>query len=268
MSNSLTYKTIGVFKLNIFDFTRIIQSVHMALDPRVRTLMFFCLLLLAMDSSIAAILTGVMFLAALLGIEPHGYNRFWNSSKYFLMLVPLTFGFHLLLATDIFGAAQSISLNEAIEKALFFTSRVGLLVSAGAYFSMSVDPASLTESLREFVTPIGKIGISIERLLLVFLLTLSFAPIISEQATRIKEAQIARGISTGSNLFSRISKTLPTLIPLFTLSLNRAERLALILDSRGYNAPVKRTSLKKFKFTKSDYFVSVLSIAITLFVII
>ena len=206
-------------------------------------------------------------LTTLLGIETHGYKRFWNSSKYFLMLVSLTFGFHLLMATDLFGAAQSISFIESVENAVFFTGRVGLLVSAGAYFTMSVDPASLTESLREFITPLGKIGLSIERILLVFLLTLSFAPIISEQATRIREAQIARGISMGSNLLSRISKMLPVMIPLFTLSISRAERLALILDSRGYNAPVKRTSLKKFKFGKSDYLVSILSSTITLLVI-
>ncbi|MCH7819389.1 MAG: energy-coupling factor transporter transmembrane protein EcfT [Candidatus Marinimicrobia bacterium] len=239
----------------------------MALDPRVRTLLFFCLLLLAMKSGFTAFLTGVIMLTTLLGIETHGYKRFWNSSKYFLMLVPLTFGFHLLMATDLFGAAQSISFIESVENAVFFTGRVGLLVSAGAYFTMSVDPASLTESLREFITPLGKIGLSIERILLVFLLTLSFAPIISEQATRIREAQIARGISMGSNLLSRISKMLPVMIPLFTLSISRAERLALILDSRGYNAPVKRTSLKKFKFGKSDYLVSILSSTITLLVI-
>ena len=240
----------------------------MALDPRVRTLLFFCLLLLAMKSGIAAFLTGVILLIALLGIETHGYKRFWNSSKYFLILVPLTFGFHLLLATDIFGAEQSLSFIDSVEKAVFFTGRVGLLVSAGAYFTMSVEPASLTESLREFITPLGKIGLSIERLLLVFLLTLSFAPIISEQATRIREAQIARGISMGGNMLTRIPKMLPIVIPLFTLSISRAERLALILDSRGYNAPVKRTSLKKFKFTKSDFLVSILSLTITLFVVI
>ena len=240
----------------------------MALDPRVRTLLFFCLLLLAMNSGIAAILTGAIFLTVLLGMETHGYKRFWNKSKYFLILMPLTFGFHLLLATDLFGAAQTISFIDSIEKAVFFTSRVGLLVSAGAYFTMSVDPAGLTESLREFISPLGKIGLSIERLLLVFLLTLSFAPIISEQAKRIKEAQIARGISMGNNLFSRISKMLPILIPLFTLSISRGERLALILDSRGYNLPVKRTSLRKFKFGKSDYFISILSLTVTLAVII
>ena len=59
------------------------------------------------------------------------------------------------------------NLIDSVEKAVFFTSRVGLLVSAGAYFTMSVDPAGLTESLREFITPIGKIGLSIERILLV-----------------------------------------------------------------------------------------------------
>ena len=240
----------------------------MAFDPRVKTLLFFCLLLLAMKGGIVAFLTGVILLLTLLGMETHGYKRFWNSSKYFLILVPLTFGFHLLLATNVFGAAQSISLIDAVEKAVFFTGRVSLLVSAGAYFTMSVEPASLTESLREFMTPLGKIGLSMERILLVFLLTLSFAPIISEQATRIKEAQIARGLPMGGNMLTRISKMLPVVIPLFTLSISRAERLALILDSRGYNVPVKRTSLKKFKFTKIDYLVSILSLTITLSVTI
>ncbi len=235
----------------------------MYLDPRVRTLLFFCLLLLAMKGEAMAILTGIAFLVTLLGLETNGYKRFWNSSKYFLALVPLTFVFHLLLSTGIFGDSQSLALSDSLEKAAFFASRVGQLVSAGAYFAMSVEPANLTESLREFTAPMGKIGLPIERILFVFLLTLSFAPIISDQATLIKEAQMARGISMGNNMLSRIFKMLPFAIPLFTLSIGRAERLALILDSRGYNLPVKRTSLKKFKFGLKDYVASFVSLTIT-----
>jgi len=94
-------------------------------------------------------------------------------------------------------------------------------------------------------------------------MALSFVPIISDQAVRIKEAQIARGISMGKSLFSRVGRMLPVLIPLFTLSLARAERLALVLESRGYSSPGVKTRLKKFRFSTADYISAFVAASVT-----
>lgn len=235
----------------------------MKYDPRVKSIFFVCLLILAMVGGMRSTLTSLLFLLIIIGVEPSGFKRFWQRSKYFLLLVPLTFVFHFIFNASFLGGTGLSYSDEIVNKALFFTYRVGILVSAGAYFSMTVEPASLAESLRELAAPLGKIGVPLERISLLFLLALSFVPIISDQAVRIKEAQIARGISMGNSLFSRVRRMLPVLIPLFTLSLARAERLALVLESRGYSSPGAKTRLKKFRFSTADYISTFIATAVT-----
>ena len=235
----------------------------MKYDPRVNSIFFICLLILAMTGGIRSTIISLLFLLIIIAAEPSGYKRFWQKSKYFLLLVPLTFAFHIIFNASFLGGTGLSFSDEIVNKALFFTYRVGILVSAGAYFTMTVEPASLAESLRELAAPLGKIGVPLERISLLFLLALSFVPIISDQAVRIKEAQIARGISMGNSLFSRVGRMLPVLIPLFTLSLARAERLALVLESRGYSSPGVKTRLKKFRFSRADYISAFVAATVT-----
>ena len=238
----------------------------MILDPRVRAIIFFCLIFLSMKGSWIATLSAVFIILILLLFENSGFKRFWKVAKYSLMLIPLTFIFHFVSLSGIFGVSEEIFIADNLQKATFFMSRVGVLVSAGAYFAMTVEPSNLAESLREMAAPLGKLGLPIDRIMLLFLLTFSFIPIISQQATRIREAQIARGLSMGKGIVNRIGKALPLMIPLIVLSISRAEQLSLVLESRGYNSPIKRTSLKKFRFSSLDYTMAIAVITITAFI--
>ncbi len=235
----------------------------MNLDPRVRAIIFLCLIFIAMKGSWLATLSAVFIILILLTFETSGFRRFWKAAKYSLILIPLTFIFHFISLSGIFGAPDEIFTSGNLEKAFFFMSRVGVLVSAGAYFAMTVEPSNLAESLRETAAPLGKLGLPIDRFMLLFLLTFSFVPIISQQATRIREAQIARGLSMGKGFVNRIRRSLPLMIPLIALSISRAEQLSLVLESRGYNSPLKRTSLKKFRFSSFDYAMAIAVITIT-----
>ena len=221
-----------------------------------------------MKGGLQATFTGFTFIAVLLFLTQSGFSRFWKKSRYFVLLIGLTFGFHIVFNAELLGGTGIMLSGVPLQKAFFFSGRVALLISAGTYFTMTVEPEKLAEALREMIAPLGKFGMPVDKLSLLFLLTLSFVPIISEQATRIREAQMARGISMGKNMLSRVGKTLPVVIPLFTLSLSRAERLALVLESRGYNSPIKRTSMKKLKFSGNDYALTVVAVALIISVFI
>ena len=238
----------------------------MILDPRVRAIIFVCLIFIAMKGSWIATLSAVVIILILLMFETSGFKRFWKAAKYSMLLIPLTFIFHFISLSGIFGISEQFFITGNLQKALFFMSRVGVLIAAGAYFAMTVEPSNLAESLRETAAPLGRIGLPIDQFMLLFLLAFSFVPIISQQATRIKEAQIARGLSMGKGLVNRFRKSLPLMIPLFVLSISRAERLSLVLESRGYNSPLKRTSLKKFRFSFLDYTMAIAMMTITLFI--
>ena len=143
---------------------------------------------------------------------------------------------------------------------LIFTAMKGSLIA------MAVKPFNLAESLRETAAPPGKLGLPIDRFMLLFFLTFLFVPIIFQQATGIKEAQIARGMSMGKGIVNVFRKAIPLMIPLFAMSISRAEQLSLVLEARGYNSPLMRTSLKKFRLSFRDYTMAIAVITITAFI--
>ena len=143
---------------------------------------------------------------------------------------------------------------------LIFTTMKGSLIA------MTVEPSNLAESLGETAAPLGKLGLPIDRFMLLFLLTFLFVPVIFQQATKIKEAQITRGLSMGKVFLNRFRKALPLMIPFFAMSISRAEQLSLVLEARGYNLPLKKVSLIKFRLSSRDYEMANAVITITAFI--
>ncbi|MHB8934008.1 MAG: energy-coupling factor transporter transmembrane component T, partial [Bellilinea sp.] len=58
---------------------------------------------------------------------------------------------------------------------------------------------------------------------------------------------------TGSrNRLARVRQVIPLILPLFLISLRRAETMALAMDARGYATVNRRTSMLIMRFTWKD----------------
>jgi biotin transport system permease protein len=128
------------------------------------------------------------------------------------------FGFHLLVTGPIVGAVAVIRLLTLVLAAAVVTAttRVTALVAVVEW---------LTSSLRVFGVRPARIG-------LVIAMTLRFIPLVAERATRIREAQAARGAD-------RVR--LGMVVPLLVQVLRMATTVGEALDARGAgDVPVRR----------------------------
>ena len=107
-------------------------------------------------------------------------------------------------------------------------------------------------------------------LVMVMQITLRFVPLLTQTAERIAKAQASRGADWGGKskgLINRIKQLMPLVVPLFVISLRRAENLALAMDARAYGYLEYRTSMVEMKFTVTDALGVLLNLIVSLIII-
>jgi energy-coupling factor transport system permease protein len=68
------------------------------------------------------------------------------------------------------------------------------------------------------------------------------------------KAQASRGIDFNEgNIVDKMKQIVTLLIPMFVISINRAEDLANAMEARGYIIGDKRTTIDELKFNLRDY---------------
>lgn len=115
-----------------------------------------------------------------------------------------------------------------MEKALAITFRLLALLNTGRLLAMTTTPQETVNGLRKLFVP--------PTICFVIATAIRFLPILTHEMSEVKQAQQARGLKTNSlNPLKRVNAYLTLLVPLFALSLERAEHLALALEYRGFS---------------------------------
>jgi energy-coupling factor transport system permease protein len=79
-----------------------------------------------------------------------------------------------------------------------------------------------------------------------------FMPLVQEELGNIRAAHQVRGATSGRGPVARLRQTIGYAIPLLTISVRRAERVALAMDSRGFGARRDRTYYRVTTLTRAD----------------
>jgi energy-coupling factor transport system permease protein len=79
-----------------------------------------------------------------------------------------------------------------------------------------------------------------------------FIPLVHEELDNIRAAHQIRGTRTGRGLVGRMRQTFGYAIPLLAITVRRAERVALAMDSRGFGASPARTYYRTTSFSFAD----------------
>jgi len=91
---------------------------------------------------------------------------------------------------------------------------------------------------------------------------------LSDEAMKIKKAQIARGARfDDGNIVNRVKAYFPVLIPLFVIAFKRADELSTAMESRGYVVGAKRSRFRPLEWKKIDSYVTVSSICLIIYMI-
>jgi energy-coupling factor transport system permease protein len=79
-----------------------------------------------------------------------------------------------------------------------------------------------------------------------------FMPLMHEELDNIRAAHHVRGATSDRSFLARVRQTIGYAIPLLVISVRRAERVALAMDSRGFGARPDRTYFRRTTLSRAD----------------
>lgn len=236
------------------------DSLLHSLDPRAKVIMailyIVCTFLCSGVPSFAAlllsaiavvILSKIPFCIILRSLRPLLFIIIFTS----LINIFMTKGEHLLTPAD-WGLKI---YAEGLWNALFMVLRVAILIlGTGVFLTYTTTPIALTDALESLLSPLKKIKLPVHDFAMMMTIALRFIPTLSEETSKIMNAQKARGADFSSgNLFRRIKALVPILVPLFVSAFNRAFELAAAMECRCYHGGEGRTRLKVLHYRAIDW---------------
>ena len=131
--------------------------------------------------------------------------------------------------------------------------KIVLLVNYSSVLTLTTPPTEITYGLEMFLKPLNKLHIPVNKVSLSISLALRFVPTIFDEATKILKSQASRGVEYyNSDLKGKIEAIKTMIIPMFNLSLKRADILADAMEVRLFSFDRTRTNYRINKWGKFD----------------
>ncbi len=246
------------------------------LDPRFKLLCFSALVLavsfngsylgnLVMLATILALvaLARVPLAYALQGIRPA------------LPIILVVAAFQILLPPPAFSRASGCSLlvgrhflqltDCTLRLVVVSALRFGELIILTSLLTFCTPIADLSRGVERLLAPLARLRFPAHEVALVLTIALRFVPILAEEMERIVKAQISRGADFGGqgrlHFIRQTRQLLPLLVPLFLISLRRAEELAQAMEVRCYVGGAGRTHLIRLRARPADFVALGLTVA-------
>ncbi|MBU9710775.1 energy-coupling factor transporter transmembrane component T family protein [Evansella tamaricis] len=232
------------------------SKVH-RLDPRAKLicLMLFMVFLFVSRHPLSI---GVALLIAVLafGLANVPLTFYLRGMRFIAIIIIFTFLLHLFMTKEgpvLFTTPiVTIYLGGVLEGVLVGV-RLLLLVIMASLLTLTTTPVDLTDGMESLMLPLKKVGMPTHELAFMISIALRFIPTLLEEAMKIIKAQMARGANfTQGSIWKRVKAFVPVLVPLFVQSLNRAEDLAIAMESRGYEGGEGRTKFRILYWKRMD----------------
>lgn len=145
--------------------------------------------------------------------------------------------------------------KEAIIFSTITMIRVLFLYYIVSMLMFTTSLVDITDGLEALLSPLQKIGIPINALIMVLVIALKFVPIFISEIERLMKAQTARGVRFDQgNVIQRTRKVAPLLIPLFVSGFKRAQTLSVAMEARCYGSHPhwRRSKRRALRFERFD----------------
>ena len=161
----------------------------------------------------------------------------------------------ILLFTIIFN----MLLNIYFETTLIMLSRLILLVLYTSILTLTTPPTEITYGLEKFLSPLKVFKVPVNRMALSISIALRFIPTIIDEGNKILKSQACRGIDyNSSNIKDKFVAIKALIVPMFVLTIKRADELADAMEVRLFSIYRKRTNFRQNKWGFYDtYLVSI-----------
>ena len=234
------------------------DSLLHRLDPRVKlfsTIIFIVTIFLFNNIICFLLVTAFMIFAIALSKVPpkmmiKGVRAIW-------VLIAITAFCNLFFTQGdvILVKAAFIKItDQGLYNAVFYALRLIYLVVGTSVMTLTTTPNKLTDGMETALRPLSKLRVPVHEIAMMMSIALRFIPILSEEADKIKKAQMARGAAFDEGgLIQRAKSLIPILVPLFISAFRRANDLALAMEARCYHGGEGRTKMKPLKYVRNDY---------------
>lgn len=171
-----------------------------------------------------------------------------------LMLVGVFVSFLLVKTSNPLKMLELAIYSDGLVKGTFFFLRIILIVVISTMLTMTTSTTDINLGLEWVLSPLKYIKVPVAEFAMMLSLTLRFIPTLLIETEKIMKAQASRGIDFDEgNIFDKMKQIVTLLIPMFVISINRAEDLANAMEARGYIIGQKRTSIDDLRFQLRDY---------------
>lgn len=132
--------------------------------------------------------------------------------------------------------------TQGVINGIMMSVRLLIVVVATSLLTLTTSPARLIESMEHLMSPLGRVGFPAHELAMMMSISLRFIPTMAVEAEKLIKAQNARGAHfDAGNPMRRAQSWLSVLIPLFIMTMRRADELAMAMEARGYRGGEGRT---------------------------
>lgn len=112
--------------------------------------------------------------------------------------------------------------------------------------TLTTSPLLLAKGIEIILSPLNKLKLPVKNMALSFTLAMRFIPTIVNEANKILKSQASRGVDFYSkDIKNKMVAVKNLLIPMFNLSLKRADDLSLIMEVRLFDLDEKRTNYRE-----------------------
>lgn len=231
------------------------SKVH-KLDPRCKILIIVvAMMFVFLFSSLASLMLWGIALPFLARLSKIPFNIFVKSVKPVLFLVIFTSIIHLFLTDGkVIMSFGFMSITfEGCVLALRMSLRLIYFVMYAGVLTLTTSPNELSCGLEALMKPFERIKFPAHEVAMMMTIALRFIPTLFEETERIMKAQKSRGadFETGG-LLKRAKSYIPVLIPMFVLVFQRADTLAVAMESRCYRGGQGRTKMRPLVWGREE----------------
>ncbi len=163
-----------------------------------------------------------------------------------------------------------ISMQD-INSSVILIARFAVLLLSISITTANFSISKFIHGLEDLFSPVSKMKIPIQDFIVSVEIAIRYIPILTITAERIAKAQASRGATWGTSkgsIFEKIRQVVPLILPLFIQSFQKAEKIALAMDSRGYGVIKQRSRYYSSRVSFGDLLFVVVQLMLLILVVL
>lgn len=230
--------------------------IHM-INPLCKILAMFIFVVMTMVGSCVRVMCGlsiILLFLMVLSCVP--------IKKYLLSIYGMKFLFLIVFIINlIFGVS--------VYNSFIMICRICLVVMYSSLLLYTTTTNELASGFSSFLRPLAVFGFPVSKVSMAIALSLNFVPILFMESGKIIKSQTSRGFNYKSGSFrDRIVGLRSVIIPMFVLSMRRADSISDAMEVKQFSFNSNRSSIKSVRWHISDFYMISCHLLVLIFVLI